>query len=172
MDKPRRIFEIPNGFGYALFAVVLLIVSIAPFDGAFWGLFPQTLFAVTFALIIRHPQSVPLLLVGLVFLLRDFLYFQPLGLETFLVVFLCLAARNARRGLSETYLREWATLALGLILLAVLEMITLTLLFSARNDLSQEVISIMTTVMIYPLITGIVAGVFNMPRLAQVEAKG
>ncbi|MEO0341957.1 MAG: hypothetical protein AAF198_00825 [Pseudomonadota bacterium] len=165
----RRAKLIPNYVYFACFAILILVISIAPVQPNLWDTFPQTLFAICFATLIRAPWVVPYWIIAIIFLLRDILYFQPIGLETFFVLLLLNTVKNARRGLSETFFREWSSFALAVTMLYLCKVLALLLLITPEFELLVVTRSILASIVIYPIITGTLALVFGLVRQLPIE---
>jgi len=147
---------------YLLCSAIIIIFSIAPLGSFVAAWFPQTLFALTFAIMLRKSNVVPLWAIAVVFFARDIFYFQPLGLEAFLIVLSMSFIRNARRGIGETYFREWGSFALLLVLIFVLKTIFGILLGIGLPDVTLQFRSIIATLIIYPLVTAALSLQFGM----------
>ncbi|MEO1563183.1 MAG: hypothetical protein AAFR98_07070 [Pseudomonadota bacterium] len=160
-SRARRFFA---QISYVALSGLVILISLVPIDTFIGRAFPLTLFAITFATMLRSPKIVPLGAVALVFLFRDILYFQPIGLEAFLVVAIIYVVRNARRGLGETLGKEWGGFAVAVCTLAILKVILTMALMLPPPSLGVMAVSVLATIIIYPLVTAALAFQFGLRK--------
>ncbi len=139
---------------FGLCALLVLFVSLVPlgFTPRFTPR-PDWLFALTFAILLRRPEFVPVWLVGGVFLLADFLLLRPPGLWTALVILTCEFARTQEYRLRDLgYAMEWAFVAVILFLALVTHRSVLTLALVPRAPFDEIMLHYLVTMLAYPVV--------------------
>ena len=126
---------------------------------------------IVFAWVLRRPDYVPAGLIAVVFLLADLLFMRPPGLWTALVLIGSEFLRAQRQFSREApFLFEWTAvgaLVLGLTLLYHLVWVAM-LLPSASVGL--VLISVIETVLVYPVVVVISHFAFGVRRIAPGES--
>ena len=149
---------------YVALSLFILMISMAPIDTVLRTFFPMTLFAASFALILRDAKLVPLGVIAFVFLTRDLLFFQPIGLEAALAVIFLKFAFNRRRILNETLVKEWAGFAIFVIGFLAARALLYFVFVLPQPDLAQIARTAVSTVLLYPLVTGILSLQFGITK--------
>ena len=167
MDETTRYLRVYGPVLYLFFSFLIMVFSIAPLADWLSQLFPLTLFAITYALMLRQPIVVPIWIVGIVFLTRDFIYFQPIGIEAAIAVVIFYIVRNARKGLAETYLTEWGGFAISVFLLFTLKVLISWIFGVATQEIWLIAKSALCTIVIYPIVTGALSFQFGLVKQPQ-----
>ncbi|OOY27404.1 hypothetical protein BMI90_12375 [Thioclava sp. L04-15] len=159
------------GIGIVLIFVRLLPLSHTP--GALPG--PDLMLALTLAWVLRRPEYVPALLIVVVFLLEDILFWRPIGLWTLIVLgateFL-RARENALRDLP--FALEWALVAVLLVVMMSLKRFMLMIVMVEQPALGLELFRMLMTLAAYPVVVVVSRIAFGLRRAApgEVDAFG
>jgi len=117
---------------------------------------PDILLAVTYAWTIRRPEFVPLVLVALVFLLSDLLFYRPPGVLAACVVigaeFLRSRAHDMR---SVSFPLEWFLVSVAFAGVFVLERIITGLALIQQAPLGLSLVQLAFTIAVYPVVVAI-----------------
>ena len=157
--------------GYLVLALVLIALSLAPFETLprRWAP-PDLLLAVTMAWAVRRPDHVPLISVAAVFLIADLLFQRPPGLMAAVVVL--AVDRIVKRGpafRAMPYGLEWASVALAMTVIVFVQRIALAVMMLPRPSLALSMIELALTVAVYPLVTMSAYLLFGVSRRAPGE---
>lgn len=114
---------------------------------------PDILLLLTLAWLIRRPETVPVLVIAVVFLLADLLFMRPPGLWAVIVVVMTEIMRSRIGPFREmNFLVEWlvigAYLAVATLVLTVIQ----TVFFVPQPALGQTLLRLLVTVLAYPLV--------------------
>lgn len=114
---------------------------------------PDLLALLAFAWVLRRPEYLPLLLVVGVFLASDLLFMRPPGLWTALMV-MGVEFLRARRQISheQTFLTEWAVVAIVYLVQTTAYYSILALTFSGLPEMAPVAIGTIGTLILYPLV--------------------
>jgi len=164
MDENRRYIHVYGPLLYLAASILIVFFTIAPLNSILSEVFPLTLLGLTFALMIRCPEAVPLWAIAIVFFLRDVFYFQPLGLEAFFVVLAMKFVQNAKKGLAATFGYEWGGFALAVLAITSFELFFGWILGVQVPNLLLLAKSLAATIVIYPVITGALSLQFGLVR--------
>lgn len=159
---------------FTLIAVVLIFARLLPLDTMprHWAP-PDIVLAITVAWVVRRPDFLPAWLIVAIFLLCDILFQRPPGLWTLMVLILTEGLRSRSEGLRNVpFLLEWATVAVGLILIAVLNRTILAILLEPRAPLGLTLSQLALTILVYPVILLASQILFGMRRPAPGEVDG
>ncbi|WP_208352544.1 rod shape-determining protein MreD [Pseudaestuariivita rosea] len=156
--SPIRLFsELRLGFPLSGQSLPSLTASIRS-----W-LTPDILLAITCAWIMRRPDYVPVILVGVIFLLADLLLQRPPGLYAVIVIlgteFLRTRAFELRNGF---FIAEYLTVAAVIYMIGLLYFFACSITMIVRPDFLLLFIQSMTTVALYPLVTFVSRAVFGI----------
>ena len=148
-----------------------MFVQILPLDlsaGRWPG--PDLLVAIAFVWVLRRPNYVPVLLVGVTILIADLLFLRPPGLWAGLVV-LGLEFLRSREQLSRDlpFLFEWMLVAGVLATMSVACRIILTIFVVAQPSFGLTVIQLLATILYYPLVVLASRYVFGVRKVAPGE---
>ncbi len=115
--------------------------------------FPDLLYVVIVAWIIRRPDSAPMLLVAFLALLGDALLMRPLGLWAVLLLAGSEALRASKRAFRDIpFVLEWAYVAGLFVVLNVLQNLLLLVTFTPMHGFGAVFGHVLRTVAIYPLV--------------------
>ena len=162
---------------YVAAALVIVMAGLLPL-GPGWVRWtgPDLLLALTFAWVLRRPDQAPVLLVAAVFLLADLLTLRPPGLRAALVVVASESARlREHRWRDRTFLFEWLRVAILMGAIMVADRVVQTVFFvppalAPRVPLGQDMIRLIATVAVYPLVAGAARVLLGLRRMAPGES--
>ena len=150
-------------FMIALIGIFLLLIPVSIFPNNLIS--PEIIFIVTLALIIRNPDYVPFWLIGIVFLLSDFLLTQPLGLNTFVILFITEFLRQNRLSFIEMlFLSEWLNIALLLLAAGFMRELLLIATLSEHMPTLTIISKVGLSIFIYPILVGLVNIIFRIRK--------
>ena len=136
---------------------------------------PDLLLVVTLAWVTRRPDFAPALMIAGIFLLSDLLFQRPPGLMAALVLILTEMLRGRARSMrSAPFLLEWATVAAGIMALALIQRVVLALLLMPVPSLALSLTQAAFTCLCYPVVVILAYIVFGVSRPApgEVDALG
>ena len=149
---------------YLALALVVIFANLLPLDfqPRVWA-GPDLLVAFTFAWVLRRPEFVPALAVGLVFLLADLLFLRPPGLFAALMVLGTQTLKTRSRNLrDQSFLMEWLAVAGVFLTLSLANRLVLAVLLIPQAPLGLTIIHVVMTLICYPfvvMISQLVVGV-------------
>ncbi|MDG1738511.1 MAG: rod shape-determining protein MreD [Paracoccaceae bacterium] len=151
------------------FAVILF--HLLPLGQIGWITFsPDIILCITLAWVVRRPEYAPILLITAVALLADLLLMRVPGLWAALVVLLAdRIGRQRHRMRSTGFGVEWLRVSVGIGMLFILERFALNLLFVDRPPLPASILQLLATLIFYPVVVGVSAGVFRVRKPALIE---
>lgn len=150
-------------FMIALIGIFLLLIPVSIFPNNLIS--PEIIFVVTLALIIRNPDYVPFWLIGIVFLLSDFLLTQPLGLNTFVILLITEFLRRNRLNFIEMlFLSEWLNIALLLLAAGFMRELLLIATLSEHMPTLTKISKVVLSIFIYPILVGLVNIIFRVRK--------
>jgi rod shape-determining protein MreD len=139
---------------YLLIALGVVYLQLLPFQTMPRGWAgPDLLMVLTVAWATRRPEYVPVLAVGVVFLLADLILLRAPGL---LAAIMVIARQTLRR--QSLILRdapfptEWATAAATLVAIMLAERLALTIFLVDRAPLGLSVMQLFMNILFYPLV--------------------
>ena len=133
---------------------------------------PNFVLLLAIALIIRYPNYLPLWVIFAVFLLYDFLLYQPLGLNTFLALIGMEYLRSNRISIRQmNFVSEWAFIALFLLLYTALREIVLFLFLAENTPFWGALFDLGTSIIYYPVALVCIALLFE-PRFMDQARSG
>jgi len=128
---------------------------------------PDLLVAFVFAWSLRRPDYVPVLLLAVVMLLADLMLQRPPGLLALLVVLGCEYLKNQSAGLRRAnFLAEWAVVGFVLVVIMVLNRLILMIVVISAPPLGLNLIQMVLTVAIYPVVVAITQSLLGVRRPA------
>lgn len=154
MDSTRpslrfTIWTVYLGLSLAVMALRLMPHNLAP--GGWPG--PDLLVCLSFAWVLRRPDQVPVLALGLVFLTADLLYQRPPGLWAALALVASEVLRGrARINRQLLFPMEWALVAILVLGMVLAQWAVLGLTLVTQPGLRYEVWQGAVTVAVYPLV--------------------
>lgn len=135
--------------GFVAIGVSILPMSLTPSSSAF----PDLLFPVVIAWVIRHPTTAPIFLVVMLGILADVMMMRPIGLWALMLLMSSEAIRLAERTFRDIpFLLEWFYVGALFTILMLLQNLLLFISFSSLYDAGDIVIHIVFSVAFYPLI--------------------
>lgn len=144
--------------------VLLVPVSMMP-SNVVW---PEVMLLAVFALTIRAPEIVPYWLVGIVFLLADFLLSLPLGLGVLIALLSSqFLLRNRPAFFEMLFLGEWFSISLLLIAASIVREVLLAITLAERTPWWGWFSQIGLSILIYPLIVGLVTVLFRVTKVEE-----
>lgn len=154
-------------FNRALFMSLGLFVTLAAMlplgISADAAVMPDLLIAMTFAWIIRRPDTAPLGLVLLLALFADVMLMRPVGLWAMLTLLVAEFARSQTRPLREQmFVLEWLIFSLVFVAAIGLNALILGLTFSPKPGFDLTLNYVINTVAAYPLVVGVMHWVFRV----------
>ncbi|MEM7242003.1 MAG: hypothetical protein AAF429_07445 [Pseudomonadota bacterium] len=130
---------------------------------------PNFVLLLAIALITRYPQYLPIWVIFTVFLLYDFLLYQPLGLNAFLALIGMAYLRSNRIGIRQmNFLSEWAFITLFLFLYTCLREVVLFLILSENTPFFGALMDLVVSTIYYPVALVCIALLFE-PRFMERE---
>ncbi|MEM8630596.1 MAG: rod shape-determining protein MreD [Pseudomonadota bacterium] len=168
----RRVAERFTGaflFG-ALCAVLIFgrLLPLAQDPGRLPG--PDLMLAMVFCWMVRRPDQLSPLLIGVVFFIADLLLMRPPGLMAGFVVLATEFLRSRRAALADIpFVAEWGIVSLT-IFVVLLAQQTATVIFALTPpSLGSVLFSGLMTSLTYPLITGVLRIGFGLRRAGPAE---
>jgi rod shape-determining protein MreD len=133
---------------------------------------PDLLLALTLAWLLRQPAVVPIGSILLVFLLADFLFLQPPGLWTLLVIIVSEGLRRRRMTMTEfPFLLEWSAFAGAVFTMIILNRLVLWVLMVELPSLALTLAHGIVTAAIYPIVVAISKFLFGLRKIGPAEAE-
>jgi rod shape-determining protein MreD len=169
--RPLGYWSLFLALSAAWFFVRLLPLDTLP--AAFPG--PDLMLCLTFAWVLRRPGYMPAPLVAAVFLLEDLLLMRPPGLWALLAVLGTEFLRNRQGLLREvTFPAEWAMVAAVGFALLLAERTVLFLLIVPQPVLGQDLLQMIFTMALYPLVVLVSHFILKVrkPATGEVDALG
>ncbi len=156
---------------YAAICSAVIMFHLLPLGQIGWITFsPDIILCLTLAWVVRRPEYAPILLIAAVALLADLLLMRVPGLWTALVVLLAdRVGRQRHRMRSTGFGVEWFRVSVGIAMLFILEHLALNLLFVDRPPLPASVLQLSATLIVYPVVVAVSAGVFRVRKPALIE---
>lgn len=146
--------------------LLCVLWSIIPFDLSADALpVPDLFYCITMAYVVRRPEYVPIWAVFFVFFMRDVLTQAPLGLFTLLIVMATEVVRANIQAFREyIFGLEWLWIAAIFVFITLLQQALLALTLSDTPRLLEQVLLILFTVLVYPVIVGAMKFGFGITR--------
>ncbi|RPE67452.1 rod shape-determining protein MreD [Pacificibacter maritimus] len=158
---------------FVLLSLVALFIYLLPLEfgeGRWPG--PDLIVAFAFAWVLRRPSYVPILLIGPVFLIADFMLVRPPGLWAALCV-LGIEFLRRREGRSRDipFPVEWAMISAVLLGLAVIYRVLLSVFLVQQASFGLVILQQLSTLFIYPLVVFISTSVMGVTKITAAEAE-
>lgn len=162
--------------GFVVLALTLLFFHLLPLETTprRWA-GPDLLTSFAFAWVLRRPEYIPVLLVGALFLLADFMLQRPPGLQAGLALIAFESLRIRAPQLRDMpFSVEWAMVATAMIAMAVATRLIHVVLMMERPALGIIIIQLALCVAVYPIIVGITRYAFGIQKatLGEINALG
>lgn len=156
--------------------IVLIFVRLLPLDHTPGGLpGPDLTLALTLAWLLRRPEYVPALLIVLVFLLDDILFWRPIGLWALIVLGATEFLRRREQALRDLpFTLEWALVAAVLVVMMTVKRFVLLITMVDQPALGLELFQMLMTLAAYPVVVLVSRVAFGLRRAApgEVDAFG
>ncbi|MBU2867099.1 rod shape-determining protein MreD [Pacificibacter marinus] len=159
--------------GFVLICTIALFFCILPLEvGAGRWPGPDLMLAFAFAWVLRRPAYVPMVLVGLIFLIGDFIFMRPPGLWAALCV-IAVEFLRGREGMSRDmpFLIEWATVSALLLGLAVVYRICLGISIVDHTSFGLVILQQISTLLVYPIVVLISTFLMGVTKITAAEAE-
>jgi len=151
--------------GLALAVMLALLLPLHPGPGRIPA--PDILLLMTFAWLMRRPDFLPVLAVGLVFLMADFLFMRPPGLWAALVVLATEFLRAREPGWRDLpFIFEWGVVAAVTTALTVVYAALLAMFMVDRPGIGPMLLHLAITIAAYPLVVLLTARLFGVRKTA------
>ncbi|MBR9650935.1 rod shape-determining protein MreD [Thalassovita aquimarina] len=158
---------------YVLLALAIIFFQLLPLETTprrWTG--PDLLILITFAWAVRRPDYLPAFLVASNFLLGDFLFQRPPGLLAALTVLAVEALKRRSRSLrDQTFLVEWLTVSVMLIVLMLSDRMVLAVLLIPQSPMGLTLVQLIMTIIAYPLVAAVSHSLFGVRRIAANDAE-
>ncbi|MAQ36977.1 MULTISPECIES: rod shape-determining protein MreD [Thioclava] len=161
---------------FVVIGLVLIFVRLMPVDHSPGGLpGPDLTLALTLAWVLRRPEYAPALLIVLVFLLEDIMFWRPIGLWALIVLGATEFLRRREQSLRDLpFALEWALVAGLLIAMVAVKRIVLLVTMVDQPSLGLELFQMLVTLAAYPVVVLVSRVAFGLRRAApgEVDAYG
>ncbi len=156
---------------YVGLAFLILFVQTLPITFSFSHfLAPDVLLAITFAWVLRRPDAITPLVIGVVFLANDFILHRPPGLWTAIVLIACVFLQGRIPRLKDAVYSIEFGLVIGMMIVCFLGyQILLVVTFSGAQPPLPSILQLITTIVIYPLVTFGSRRMFGLSRLSTTD---
>ncbi|RCW83401.1 rod shape-determining protein MreD [Paracoccus lutimaris] len=155
--------------GQALFVLLFLailfwrLVPMAP-GRVFWP-GPDLSLCLAMVWVLRRPDQVPVLTIGLIFLIEDIILLRPIGLWAAVMVIGTEAARKREAGWRELpFMVEWLRVAILMAVMMAGYRFPMAVFFLPLPPLGQVILQYIATIAAYPLVAGLAGWLFGLPR--------
>ena len=161
-------FQMTKFLLLCLFIVYLYLLPVDFVPGRFHP--PNFVLILTIAMVIRVPHYMTIWLVFTVFLLQDFLLYNPLGLSSFLGILLVIYLNSMRISLQGmTFVTEWIFVGVILTIFAVAREILLILIFADRDPIWDRLAELLVTFGYYPVAVLFIAILYQTQNLKSAK---
>lgn len=125
--------------------------------------FPDLMFCVIAAWVIRRPETAPLLAIAAIGLVGDVMMMRPLGLWTLLLVLGSEGLRISERAFRDIpFVLEWIYVSGFLIIMIILQNVILLVSFADVYDFGMLAWHVMRTIAIYPIVAAVLYWIFRI----------
>lgn len=155
-------------------ALLILLVDLLPLQTLprNWA-GPDLLFCLAMAWSVRRPDFVPIVLLGAVFLLADFLLSRPPGLAASLMLLACSDLRTRmRRHRDSGFAAEWLRATILIVAVAVAYRVVLAITLVPVPPLALSAFQTVATALFYPLAVGLSVLLFGVRTAGAGEFDG
>ena len=123
------------------------------------------------AIVLRRPEFAPPVLIAAVFLLADFLFQQPPGLRSAIIVLAAEFLRvQAHRLRDLSFPFEWVTVAGAVIAVTLAERLALAVSFTPQPPLGPVLVFAVTTILAYPFVVLVTNTLLRVRKVSPGEA--
>ena len=165
IDPLRRQRMLGQALFILLFLAILFwrLVPLAPGRVLWPG--PDLSLCLVMVWVLRRPEQVPVLTIGLIFLVEDIMLLRPIGLWAAVVVLGTETARKREASWRELpFMVEWLRVAILMALMMVGYRFLMAMFFLPLPSLGQVIMQYIATVAAYPLVSGLAGWLFGLPR--------
>ncbi len=155
--------------GQALFILLFLailfwrLVPLAPGRVVWPG--PDLSLCLVMVWVLRRPEQVPVLTIGLIFLVEDIMLLRPIGLWAAVVVLGTETARKREASWRELpFMVEWLRVAILMAIMMAGYRFLMAVFFLPLPPLGQVILQYIATVAAYPLVAGLAGWIFGLSR--------
>lgn len=161
---PRLIWAMRATYLALAFLIVFLhLLPLQTLPRQFAG--PDLLVALTFAWALRRPDFVPPVLVAAVFLMTDMLFMRPPGLWALLILVATEWLKRRDRAIRDaTFVTEWLTVTVALVVVTVIYKLVLGILIVPAGTLFMTLAQLLMTILIYPVMVALSHVLFRIRR--------
>ncbi|WP_374637092.1 rod shape-determining protein MreD [Paracoccus sp. (in: a-proteobacteria)] len=156
-------------FGQALFILLFLmilfwrLVPLAPGRVLWPG--PDLSLCLAMVWVLRRPDQVPVLTIGLIFLVEDIMLLRPIGLWAAVMVMGTETARKREASWRELpFMVEWLRVAILMALMMAGYRFLMAMFFLPLPPLGQVIMQYIATIAAYPLVAGLAGWLFGLSR--------
>ena len=165
IDPLRRQRMLGQALFILLFLAILFwrLVPLAPGRVLWPG--PDLSLCLVMVWVLRRPEQVPVLTIGLIVLIEDIMLLRPIGLWAAVMVMGTEVARKRETGWRELpFMVEWLRVAILMALMMVGYRFLMAMFFLPLPSLGQVIMQYIATVAAYPLVSGLAGWLFGLPR--------
>ena len=155
--------------GQALFILLFLailfwrLVPLAPGRVLWPG--PDLSLCLVMVWVLRRPEQVPVLTIGLIFLVEDIMLLRPIGLWAAVVVLGTETARKREASWRELpFMVEWLRVAILMAMMMAGYRFLMAVFVLPLPPLGQVILQYIATIAVYPLVAGLAGWLFGLPR--------
>lgn len=125
--------------------------------------FPDLLFCVIAAWVVRRPETAPMLVIAAVSVLADAMLMRPIGLWALLMLLGTEGLRLSERAFRDLpFVLEWLYISGLLIIMIILQNVILLVTFADVYEFSTLVWHVLRTIAIYPVVVAILHWIFRI----------
>ncbi len=165
IEPARRQRIIGQALFIGLFLAILFwrLVPLAPGRVLWPG--PDLSLCLTLVWVLRRPEQVPVLTIGLIFLIEDIILLRPIGLWAAVMVIGTEAARKREASWRELpFMVEWLRVAILMAMMMAGYRFLMAMFFLPLPSLGQVILQYIATVAAYPLVAGFCGWLVGLPR--------
>ena len=152
----------------ALFVAFMALLPLGDGAGGVPG--PDLLVALALAWAIRRPDYVPVVLLGAILLMADFLFMRPPGLWAAITVLGVEFLRTREAAFRDLpFLVEWGMVALLLLAMTLANALVLLVLMVDQPTLGLTLLQLIATMLAYPLVVAATVFALGLRRAAPGE---
>ena len=165
IEPARRQRIIGQALFIGLFLAILFwrLVPLAPGRVLWPG--PDLSLCLAMVWVLRRPEQVPVLTIGLIFLIEDIILLRPIGLWAAVMVIGTEAARKREPRWRELpFMVEWLRVAILMAIMMGANRFAMALFFLPLPALGQVILQYIATVIAYPLLSALLGWLCGLPR--------
>ena len=165
IDPLRRQRMLGQALFILLFLAILFwrLVPLAPGRVLWPG--PDLSLCLAMVWVLRRPDQVPVLTIGLIFLVEDIMLLRPIGLWAAVMVMGTETARKREASWRELpFMVEWLRVAILMALMMAGYRFLMAMFFLPLPPLGQVIMQYIATIAAYPLVAGLAGWLFGLSR--------